>query len=311
MGTLSLVPTPTGVEVLSIVLYAFLQSSVCIFAIAEKMYRKFWKSQKFSVHFVLNKNNSMNKKQTIQHCQTPNNMTAEQNLDPIDVLVYTYLKAHMNQKTKQAFPSVRLLANETKLDIRTVQKCLNHLENAGDIIVHRSKGRPNVYEFNPKSKNFEMFSYKFLYENDNLTADERAYLIVTQQYMYKNDNSGYGKLSLTNKELSERINLSESAISRRHKTLQEKGVLTISDEFQKDCNSGLSLQLKIFDLTAIKQDMLFVKEKVAEHDLQLKEHNERLLKLEKENDELRKTIKVLINDSKSKTNQITSEFTFE
>ena len=57
--------------------------------------------------------------------------------------------------------------------------------------------------------------------------------------------------------------------------------------------------------------MLFVKEKVAEHDLQLKEHNERLLKLEKENDELRKTIKVLINDSKSKTNQITSEFTFE
>lgn len=261
--------------------------------------------------FALNKNNSMNKKQTIQHCQTPNNMTAEQNLDPIDVLVYTYLKAHMNQQTKQAFPSVRLLANETKLDVRTVQKCLNHLENAGDIIVHRSKGKSNVYEFNPKSKNFEMFSYKFLYENDNLTADERAYLIVTQQYMYKNDNSGYGKLSLTNKELSERINLSESAISRRHKTLQEKGVLTISDEFQKDCNSGLSLQLKIFDLTAIKQDMLFVKEKVAEHDLQLKEHNERLLKLEKENDELRKTIKVLINDSKSKTNQITSEFTFE
>lgn len=68
----------------------------------------------------------MDKKQTIQHCQTPNNMTAEQNLDPIDVLVYTYLKAHMNQQTKQAFPSVRLLANETKLDVRTVQKCLNH-----------------------------------------------------------------------------------------------------------------------------------------------------------------------------------------
>ena len=50
VGTLSLVPTPTGVEVLSIVLYAFLQSSVCIFAIAEKMYRKIWKGQKISVH---------------------------------------------------------------------------------------------------------------------------------------------------------------------------------------------------------------------------------------------------------------------
>ena len=36
VGTLSLVPTPTGVEVLSIVLYAFLQSSVCIFAIGKK-----------------------------------------------------------------------------------------------------------------------------------------------------------------------------------------------------------------------------------------------------------------------------------
>ena len=35
VGTLSLVPTPTGVEVLSIVLYAFLQSP-------KKMYRKIW-----------------------------------------------------------------------------------------------------------------------------------------------------------------------------------------------------------------------------------------------------------------------------
>ena len=37
----------------------------------------------------------------------------------------------------------------------------------------------------------------------------------------------------------------------------------------------------------------------------------KLENLEKENDELRKTIKVLINDSKSKTSQNTSEFTFE
>lgn len=41
VGTLSLVPTPVGVEVLSIVLYAFLQSSVCIFAIAKKCTEKF------------------------------------------------------------------------------------------------------------------------------------------------------------------------------------------------------------------------------------------------------------------------------
>lgn len=252
----------------------------------------------------------MDKKHTVQHCQTPNNMTSKQNLDPIDVLVYTYLKAHMNHQTKQAFPSQELLAREAKVGVKTIQKCLNHLENSGDIIVHRTKGKSNIYEFNTKSKNFEMFSFKFLYENDNLTADERAYLIVTQQYMYKDDNSGYGKLSLSNKELSEKINLNECAISRRHKSLQKKGVLKIADELQKDPESGLNLQLKVFDLTAIKQDMLFVKEKVTEHDMQLKEHNERLLRLEKENDELRKTIKILMNDNKIEEHQNSQQYEF-
>ena len=43
----------------------------------------------------------------------------------------------------------------------------------------------------------------------------------------------------------------------------------------------------------------------------MKKDEKKLEDKEKENDELRKTIKVLINDSKSKTSQNTSEFTFE
>ena len=62
VGTLSLVPTPTGVEVLSIVLYAFLQSSVCIFAIECMHFCNRWKNvqknlerSKIFCTFALNK----------------------------------------------------------------------------------------------------------------------------------------------------------------------------------------------------------------------------------------------------------------
>lgn len=94
-----------------------------------------------------------------QHIQVPNDMCKEHNLDPTDV--YSYLKTYMNKDTYEAFPSMETLAKDAGVSKTTVNKAIKNLVANGDISV-RKEGRKNVYKFNPSSKNFEMFTYKFM-----------------------------------------------------------------------------------------------------------------------------------------------------
>lgn len=213
-----------------------------------------------------------------QHIQVPNDMCKEHNLDPTDVYVYSYLKTYMNKDTYEAFPSMETLAN-------------------GDISV-RKEGRKNVYKFNPSSKNFEMFTYKFMRDVD-LTSQQRIYIILTQQYMYK-DEEGYGKLTYSNQELSEEIGLSASTIYRRNKELEDKGILQVIDTDKKDPETGVAIQLKLFDLSKIAQDVLFIKKKLEEHDKEIKENSKTIKLLSKEVEELRAEIKKLKGDTELK-----------
>lgn len=165
-----------------------------------------------------------------QHIQIPNDMCKEHNLDPTDVYVYSYLKTYMNKDTYEAFPSMETLAKDAGVSKTTVNKAIKNLVANGDISV-RKEGRKNVYKFNPSSKNFEMFTYKFMRDVD-LTSQQRIYIILTQQYMYK-DEEGYGKLTYSNQELSEEIGLSASTIYRRNKELEDKGILQVIDTDKK------------------------------------------------------------------------------
>lgn len=62
-------------------------------------------------------------------------------------------------------------------------------------------------------------------------------------------------MTYSDSELAEQIGL--SAAHRRNKELENKGVLQILDTGKKDEISGC--QLKLFDLTKIAQDVLFIK----------------------------------------------------
>lgn len=81
--------------------------------------------------------------------------------------------------------------------------------------------------------------------------------------MYK-DEEGYGKLTYSNQELSEEIGLSASTIYRRNKELEDKGILQVIDTDKKDPETGVPIQLKLFDLSKIAQDVLFIKKKLEE-----------------------------------------------
>lgn len=189
------------------------------------------------------------------------------------------------------------LAKDAGVSKTTVNKAIKNLVANGDISV-RKEGRKNVYKFNPSSKNFEMFTYKFMRDVD-LTSQQRIYIILTQQYMYK-DEEGYGKLTYSNQELSEEIGLSASTIYRRNKELEDKGILQVIDTDKKDPETGVAIQLKLFDLSKIAQDVLFIKKKLEEHDKEIKENSKTIKLLSKEVEELRAEIKKLKGDAELK-----------
>lgn len=192
-----------------------------------------------------------------QHVQLPNNMTTT--LTPQDLLVYISIKRYMNNETKEAFPSLQTIAEKCGASIPTIRKCIKRLEE-GKYIEVIKKGRSQIYKF-LKYNNFEPFSYEFLDKKD-LTFTEKAYLIASQQYMFKKD--GEGKIEFTNKELSDKINMPPQTISKCNHSLIDKGYLDITKE--KDPITDLVTTAKLFHLNKLGQAIVFI----------LKNHEERL-----------------------------------
>jgi len=163
-----------------------------------------------------------------QHVQLPNNMTSE--LSPKDLLIYVSIKRYMNNETREAFPSLETIAKHASSTKPTVRKCIDKLVDL-EYITIRKVGRKNVYKFS-NSKNFEPFSYEFL-DKEDLSANEKAYLIASQQYMYK-DIDNYGKMTYSDNKLSEIINMSRHSIKKYDQSLLEKGYLSIVTTDKKD-----------------------------------------------------------------------------
>ena len=143
----------------------------------------------------------------------------------------------------------------------------------------RKEGRRIFYKFNNKKK-FEAFSYDFL-DNPNLTFTEKAYIVATQQYMYKDEDTEEGRVSFTNKELSERINMPVATISKCNKELERKGYL-----------SGSSSLTKSFNLREL--DQLFIL-KFRDIDQRIETNTEDINKLKRENEEMKRTLEEIQN----------------
>lgn len=97
--------------------------------------------------------------------------------------------------------------------------------------------------------------------------------------MYKNHESEEGKVSYTNKELSELIHMPEATISKCNRTLQKKGYLEWSNELTK------RFQLR-------KLDQLFIW-KFKQQDERITKVEETLNKVLDENKQLRTKIEQL------------------
>lgn len=121
-----------------------------------------------------------------------------------------------------------------------------------------------------------------------LKFKKKSYIVATQQFMFKNENTETGDISYTNKELSELIKMPESTISKNNRSLEVKGLL-----------EGASLPTKQFKLREL--DQLFVW-KFKEQDEKIQQNTDKIVALEKDNAELKKRVieleKLALKDTK-------------
>lgn len=213
------------------------------------------------------------------------NSESQPNLTPKDKLIYIAIRRYMNKETMEAYPSYATITKDTKAAAVTIKKCVNNLIREKYLNTRR-EGKRIVYIFNNKKK-FEPFSYEFLDRKD-LTFTEKSYIVATQQFMFKNENTETGDISYTNKELSKLIKMPESTISKNNRSLEVKGLL-----------EGASLPTKQFKLREL--DQLFVW-KFKEQDEKIQQNTNKIVALEKDNAELKKRVieleKLALKDTK-------------
>lgn len=201
------------------------------------------------------------------------NSEVQPNLTPKDKLIYVAIRRYMNKETMEAYPSYATITKDTKASAVTIRKCVDNLVKEKYLNTRR-EGKRIVYIFNNK-KQFEPYSYEFLDRKD-LSFIEKSYIIASQQFMFKNENTETGDISYTNKELSKLIKMPESTISKTNRSLENKGLL-----------EGASAPVKQFNLREL--DQLFIW-KFKEQDEKIQANTDKIISLEKDNIELKKRI---------------------
>lgn len=210
-----------------------------------------------------------------KHSQVPNDM-AKDGVSPREQLVYAVLHSYDNPEHK-VFPSLDKLAERSQLSVPTIRASLKILEDAGYIKIEKI-GRKNYYTFS-KYLNFEPFSDEFL-DNKDITPTTKAYLVAAQQFMYK-DVEGLGKLSYSNRVMSEHINMPESSIRKCNKELEKKNYLTVI----KNASLG---DTKIFNLNDLGQAIIWA---LQNHEERITQNTEKVADLEKRMEVLEKQLK--------------------
>lgn len=210
-----------------------------------------------------------------QHVQvsdsTSNNITSEKKSSNTkkhytDLLVYSVLKMSMNKDSKKSFKSLKKISEETNMSIGGVQAAIKRLEESNDIFKIK-EGTRNAYKFNEKSENFEMYDFSFL-NNTNLNNLQKSFYIAIQKHLYIDKQSGIGKTTFNNKELSEKTGISEKVIAERKKELEEMDFVSRRLTSDKYGNSKEALE---FNLPKFGQFVLCTLEKHDEDITKLKE----------------------------------------
>lgn len=197
-----------------------------------------------------------------QHVQVPDPVKEHKTLKPIDYLVYANIRRYMNKDTKTCYPSLETIANKCNCSIPTVRTSIGRLKNEKLIDVIRRPGQSTMYKFRELLKDFERFTPEFL-DNEQLSSEEKAYLIGLHSQAYKNED--YAITTYSNKELSKNLNIPERTIRYYNKSLQEKEIMTeIATSLTDD--AGFNIPAKAVNMHKIGQAILYINKRVDNHE---------------------------------------------
>lgn len=197
-----------------------------------------------------------------QHVQVPDPVKEKKDLKPIDYLVYANIRRYMNKDTKTCWPSLTTIAKDCQCSIPTVRTSIKRLHKEGLIDIIKRAGQSDMYRFKELLKNFERFTPEFL-DNADITPEEKAYLIGLHSQAYKNED--YAVTTYSNQELADNLNISLRNIQRYNKSLQEKEIMTEIATSVKD-SAGFNVPAKAIDMHKIGQAILYINQRVDNHE---------------------------------------------
>ena len=200
----------------------------------------------------------------------PNNFS----LSPKHLFLYCILEAF--SKNNIAKVTINTLISYVNLSIPTIRKMLQELQSANYINI-QNEGSHKFYYVIPCEKQSIVDIIRI--SQLDLTLMTKAYLIAAQQFMYK-DIEGVGKISFSNNNLSEQINMPESSIRKCNTELVRKNYLTIVKNKSRDIETGCKTDTKIFNLNELGQAIIWV----------LQNHEERIEQNTNDINELRKQV---------------------
>lgn len=228
---------------------------------------------------------------SVQHVEIPSklgDLKINGKLEKGDKMIYAALRMRMNSATRRCFPSQSYLKKTYHIGQSRIEGAIDRLVDAGLLeLCANDDHRRNEYYF-PKTefdKQFEMFTEEFLLLD--MPIEVKEYYMDIQQYLYGKE-TGVGKCSMSNAEISRRTGWSSYLVKKNNTWLIDHGYLEEETALKKD-EAGFPVITKHFNLTSLNQAALWVKA-VTE---QLATNTEDIEELKRDNEDLRKRIAAL------------------
>lgn len=227
----------------------------------------------------------------------------ENQLQKYEILIYVCIRRYMNAESMEAWPALDTIVKDSGCSKPTVVKTIDTIEQKGYFkrvsksqakTTPKPRGRGCIYVFN-NAKHFEPFSYDFL-DNKSLSKSEKLQILCTQQYMIKDEATHQGKISYSDRQLSELTGLDHRTIKKNNESLIDKGYANQITLQTKDPITGLVNKETIYHLDKFDQAIVFA----------LRIHEQRISQTENHIDDLEKRVKKLeeISKSKDKDNEL-------
>ena len=236
----------------------------------------------------------MEDKKINRHVQVPNSVGKNIDSDKktkhkkhyTDVLIYGFLRKNMDRNTMVAFISLRSIAEATDMSVGGVTAAIKRLEEAGDVAKIKMEGgkNQNGYKFNPHSEKFEMYDLNFL-ENKELNSLQKSYYMIMQPYLYVDKDTGIGKTTYNDLEISELTGISKTVAQERRRELESMGFISRRLTTDMEGNSCEALE---FNLPKFGQNVIC---KIEEHSVVIAKQQMEIDKLKSDVAIMKKLIK--------------------